>query len=94
MSTSISPSIDLGFRPQLGEMTAPFTSFRAGHFVKPAKHVQPVAEQLLSFEGAFTEMYCVAGLDLDYDEPNVVVEAEMEFVVGGNDVQNVLLPIA
>lgn len=93
MSTSISPSVDLSFRPELCELTAPFTSFRTGHFVKPAVSAQPVVEQLLSFEGAYTDMYACEGLDLDYDEPNAVVENEMEFIMAGDAIQQVELPI-
>lgn len=90
MSTLLSPSIDLNGKLAATQVVSPFTTFATGHFVKPAATAQPVAqhEELVSFAGAYTDMYVGQALDLDYDEPNAVVESvEMEFVAMGNPVQ-------
>jgi hypothetical protein len=96
VSTSFTPSSDLNFRPELARMTAPFTTLQAGHFVKPADSAQPVAaakaDDLLSFDGSYSEMYVTQALDLDYDEPNAVVE-DIEFVSVGSDVQSVQITV-
>lgn len=94
MSTSIAPSLDLVFRPEW--TTAPFTTFRAGHFIKPAATAQPTAAQetvVPTFAGAYSDLSVVSALDLDYDEPNAVVEdVEVEFVTLGQP-EAVELPV-
>ncbi len=50
---------------------------------------------LLSFEGAYSDMYVAAPIDLDYDEPNAVVqELEVEFVSMASAIQAVELPVS
>ena len=88
MSTSYIPNTDLIFAKESSRQASPFTTFQPGHFVKPAPAAQPVAkienDDLLSFEGEYSDLYVTAALDLDYDEPNAVVEdREMEFVSAG-----------
>lgn len=86
MSTSIAPSHDLFFRPELAELSMPFTTFQADHFVKPAATAQPTAarESTPGFAGVYSELSVVSTLDLDYDEPNAVLEnIEVEFITLG-----------
>jgi len=99
MSTSYIPNSDLIFAKESSRQASPFTTFQAGHFVKPAPATQPVAkadnEDLLSFDGEYSDLYVTAALDLDYDEPNAVVEdREVEFVAAGESVVAVEMLVA
>jgi hypothetical protein len=63
-----------------------FTTFAPGHFVKPGQFAQPVKPVLTTFAGAYTEVYAAAAIELDYDEPNAVTDAEIELVPVGDGV--------
>ncbi len=46
------------------------------------------------FQAAYTDLYFAPPLELDYDEPNAVVDADaMEFVVMGNPVRSIEMPV-
>jgi hypothetical protein len=82
MSTSFTPSRDLILSAKIPAVPSLFTTFATGHFVKPGKFSQPVkaAVKPETAAGFFTEIFAAAPIDLDYDEPNAVVEAELELV--------------
>ncbi len=94
MSRSIAPGRDLIPRgvaiPALEQL---FTTFANGHFVKPGQFSQPVKPALTTFAGAYTEVYAAAAIELDYDEPNAVTEAELEIVPAGEGSSVVVLSV-
>jgi hypothetical protein len=74
MSASITPSSDLLARSTAPRQApSPFTTFTARHFVRPAASAQPTAP---TFTYGLCDMYVAAPLDLDYDEPNAVCDAD------------------
>lgn len=90
MSRSITPSQDLiphGF--EMPAVQSLFTTFASGHFVKPGEFSQPVKPVLETFAGAYTEVYAAAAIELDYDEPNAVTDAEIELVPAGDGVSRI-----
>ena len=99
MSTSFTPSKDLILQAKVPQVPTLFTTFATGHFVKPGNFTQPVKQiapavsQPESFAGGYSEVYAAAALDLDYDEPNAVTEAELEFVQPGTGVHQMELPV-
>jgi hypothetical protein len=84
MSAAATPGQDLIASSKLPELPAIFTTFATGHFVKPAAATQPVAVKPFSY----SEVFVAAPLDLDYDEPNAVVEQELEVIVAGEPVHH------
>jgi hypothetical protein len=91
MSTSFTPGRDLILNAKIPAVPSLFTTFATGHFVKPGKFSQPVkavipqaAVKPETFAGCFTEIFAAAPIDLDYDEPNAVVETELELVTPTN----------
>ncbi len=79
MSASITPSNDLLARSTpAARAPSPFTTFTAGHFVRPAASAQPVAP---AFTFGLCDVYCAAPLDLDFDEPNAVCDGDLDVVV-------------
>ncbi len=96
MSTSFTPGTDLMLAAKMPAKESLFTTFARGHFVKPGQFTQPVksAETApATFAGCFTEIYAAAPIDLDYDEPNAVVEAELELVQSSGPVHQIELPV-
>jgi hypothetical protein len=94
----MTPSRDL--IPSTKTPAAPslFTTFAAGHFIKPGQFTQPVKaitspENPATFAGCFTEVFAAAPIDLDYDEPNAVVDAELELVLTSSAVHQMELPV-
>ena len=74
-----------------------FTTFATGHFVKPGLFTQPVRAQAVkpaTFAGAYTEVYAAAPIELDYDEPHAVTDAELEIVPAGEGVSRIEIPVA
>jgi hypothetical protein len=96
MSTSFSPGRDLFLNVKVPAVTPLFTTFAAGTFVKPSQFTQPVkaiSSQPASFAGCFTEVFAAAPIDLDYDEPNAVVEAELELVSPNGSVHRIEISV-
>jgi len=98
MSTSFTPSRDLTLSSKLPAAESLFTTFARGHFVKPSQFTQPVKAitpptKPTTFAGCFTEVFAAAPIDLDYDEPNAVVEAELELVSASSSVHQLELPV-
>jgi hypothetical protein len=99
MSTSFTPSNDLMLKAKIPQVPALFTTFAAGHFVKPGTFTQPVKPAIAaeikpaSFAGCYTEVYAAAPLDVDYEEPNAVTEEELELVATGSDLHQLELPV-
>jgi hypothetical protein len=89
MSAAITSGQDLLASAKLPELPSLFTTFAAGHFVKAAVATQPVAVKTFSY----TEVFAAAPLDLDYDEPNAVVEQELELVSPGSPVHHLELAV-
>ncbi len=90
MSKAITSAQNLIPGAKLPELQPAFTTFSANHFVKPGAFTQPVASRqtaqrtataLSSFAGCYTEVFTAEPLDLDYDEPNAVVDADLELIV-------------
>ena len=79
MSAITTPNHDLLARHAAAAAKAaqPFTTFAAGHFVRPAASVQPVAQP---FAFGLCDLFAAAPLDLDYDEPNAVHDGDLERV--------------
>ena len=79
MSAITTPSSDLMARAaaEAAKAPSPFTTFAAGHFVRPAKTAQPTAQP---FAFGLCDVYVTAALDLDYDEPNAVYDGDLEIV--------------
>jgi len=76
-----------------------FTTFTTGCFVKPGQFTQPVKAiapriKPATSAGCFTEVFAAAPIDLDYGEPNAVVEAELELIQLSNPVHQMELPVA
>ncbi len=82
MSAAITTGEDLVASARLTGHTQLFTTFATGHFVKPAAATQPVAVKSFSY----SEVFAAAPLDLDYDEPNSVVEQELDVIAAGDPV--------
>jgi hypothetical protein len=98
MSTSFTPGRDLILNSKVPASASLFTTFSKGSFVKPGQFTQPVkaiapATKPTTFAGCFTEVFAAAPIDLDYDEPNAVVEAELELVEPGQSVHQVVLSV-
>ena len=98
MSTSFTPSKDLILQARVPQVPSLFTTFATGHFVKPGQFTQPVKQapavaKPVSFAGGYTELFAAAPLDLDYEEPNAVTEAELEVVQAGSGVTELELPV-
>lgn len=100
MSTSFTPGSDLLLLKKLPGVTPVFTTFAAGHFVKPAAFVQPVRAAVkaasttgsvsaTTFSGCYRELFVAAPIDLDYDEPNAVTESAVERVEPGDPLHEV-----
>ncbi len=78
MSAIITPSNDLlATMAKVTDAASPFTTFATGHFVRPAPTAQPTAP---AFTFGLFELSMAAPLDLDYDEPNAVCDADLEVV--------------
>jgi hypothetical protein len=92
MSAITTPSNDLLAR-LTGDPTAasPFTTFAAGHFVRPAASAQPVAQP---FAFGLCDVFAAAPLDLDYDEPNAVCDGDVELVNATGSVHQLAIPAA
>ncbi len=83
MSTSFTPGRDLILQAKIPAVPALYTTFAMGHFVKPSQFTQPVkpaVSKAETFAGAYSEIYVAAPIDLDYDEPNAVTDADLELV--------------
>jgi hypothetical protein len=106
MSTSFTPGSDLLLLKKLPEVKALFTTFAAGHFIKPAAFVQPVRAAVKtaavtasecssgrSFSGCYRELFIAAPIDLDYEEPNAVTESAVELVQAGNPLHELKIPV-
>ena len=77
MSQIANPNVDLMTRPAAAPVASPFTTFAAGHFVRPAASAQPVTQP---FAFGLCDVFVAAPLDLDYDEPNAVHDGDLEIV--------------
>jgi len=98
MSTSFTPGKDLILNSKVPAAPSLFTTFARGSFVKPGQFSQPVKATLqqnkpANFAGCFTEVFAAAAIDLDYDEPNAVVDAELEVVHATQSVHQMVLPV-
>jgi hypothetical protein len=99
MSISFTPSRDLMLGSKIPAVPSLFTTFSTGHFIKPGQFTQPVkattptVSKPATFAGCFTEVFAAAAIDLDYDEPHAVVEAELELVQPGSSVHQMVLPV-
>jgi hypothetical protein len=98
MSTSFTPGKDLILSSRVPAAPSLFTTFARGSFVKPSQFTQPVKAissgfKPADFVGCFTEVFAAAAIDLDYDEPNAVVDAELEVVHATQSVHQVVLPV-
>jgi hypothetical protein len=96
MSTSITPGKDLFLQVKVPAVQPLFTTFAAGHFVKPGRFTQPVkaVESVpATFFGCYSEVYTAAPLDLDYEEPNACVDADYEVVQASAGVQEITVAV-
>ena len=99
MSTSFTPGKDLILQSKVPQVPTLFTTFATGHFVKPGNFTQPVKQAVPapvkseSFAGGYCEFFAAAPLDLDYDEPNAVTEAELDVVQAGTGVHQMEIPL-
>src|SRR5258708_39186734 len=98
MSTSFTPGKDLILSLKAPAAQSLFTTFSRGSYVKPGQFTQPVKaispkQKPADFAGCFTEVFAAAALDLDYDEPNAVVAAELELVQASQSVHQMVLPV-
>jgi hypothetical protein len=96
MSTSFTPGRDLMLQAKIPAKESLFTTFSKGHFVKPSQFTQPVKAvevKPATFAGCFTEVYAAAPIDLDYDEPNAVIEAELELVESSGSVHQIEISV-
>ncbi len=105
MSTSFTPGSDLLLIKKLPGVKPLFTTFAAGHFIKPAAFVQPVraaakpaaptdeCSSAGSFSGCYRELFIAAPIDLDYEEPNAVTESAVELVQAGSPLHEVKIPV-
>ncbi len=87
MSAAITTGSDLLASMTLPKLPALFTTFATSHFVKPCPPTQPVAVKAPTVL-CYSEVYVAAPLDLDYDEPNAVLEQELEIVAAGQSVHH------
>jgi hypothetical protein len=96
MSTSFTPSTDLVVAVKVPPVQPLFTTFASDSFVKPGLFTQPVKQLQVNpatFAGAYTEVYTAAPIDLDYDEPNAVTDAELEVLQPGSGVSEIELVV-
>ena len=99
MSTLFTPSKDLILQTTIPQVPQLFTTFSAGHFVKPGRFTQPVKPVVqleikpATFAGCYAEVYAAAPLDVDYDEPNAVTDRKLELVCTGSDLHQMELPV-
>ncbi len=78
MSAILTPGNDLLMRSTPAKSApSPFTTFAAGHFIRPAATAQPVAP---TFAFGLCDVYLAAPIDLDFEEPNAVTDADLEIV--------------
>jgi hypothetical protein len=78
MSAILTPGNDLLMRSTPAKpVPSPFTTFTAGHFVRPAATAQPVAQP---FAFGLCDTFFAAPIDLDYSEPSAVLDGDMEIV--------------
>jgi hypothetical protein len=99
MSISFTPSRDLMLGSKIPPVPSLFTTFTSGHFIKPGQFTQPVKatspadQKPATFAGCFTEVFTAPAIDLDFDEPNAVSEAELELVQPSGSVHRMVLPV-
>jgi hypothetical protein len=97
MSTSFTPSTDLVVAAKVPPVQPLFTTFASDSFVKPGLFTQPVRQLQVNpatFAGAYTEVYAAAPIELDYEEPNAVTDAELELIQPGSGVSEIELVVS